>query len=411
MSIFDNIKKELDKISKYMQISEKEKEYLLKHKSVRKADIKLGACKYPAWRIIHNDALGPGKGGIRFHPEVSEDEVKSLSFWMSLKNSLVDLPYGGAKGGIKINPKDLNPEDIEKISRKYIKAFHNYIGENKDIPAPDVNTNPWIMGIMLDEYEKIKGYHEFGAITGKPVELRGCKIRYDSTSKGGKIVLKEFLNKINKKAEEITIAVQGFGNVGMNVAKMLHDDNFKVVAVSDVKGGIYSKDNLDIEEVILHSNKTGSVIQFKEAKDITNGELLALDVDVLIPAAMENQITKKNVLDIKARYILELANGPIAFDADEILTKKGTIIIPDILANAGGVVASYCEWCQNKAGHIHPINDMNCVLNNKMIKSFHDVYELYQEEKNKNPDFTMRTAAYIIAIKRILKAAKARGDI
>ncbi len=411
MAIFENIKKELKKVSKFMELTENEIDYLLRHKSIQKSEIELADKKYPAWRIIHNNVLGPGKGGIRFHPDVSEDEVKSLSFWMSLKNSLIEIPYGGAKGGIKINPRELGKKEIEIISREYVKAFHEFIGENRDIPAPDVNTDSWVMGIMLDEYEKIKGYHEPGVITGKPIELGGCALRKDSTSKGGKIILKEFLNKIRKKPEEIIIAIQGFGNVGMNVAKMLHDDNFKVVAVSDVKGGIYSKEGLDIEKVIHHNNKTGSVVQFKDSESITNSELLALGVDVLIPAAMENQITKKNVLNIKAKYILELANGPITFDADEILTKKGVIVIPDILANAGGVVVSYCEWCQNKAGHIHPKDEMNCVLNNKMINTFYNIYELYQEGKNKNPEFSMRTAAYIIAIKRIIAAAKARGEI
>jgi glutamate dehydrogenase (NAD(P)+) len=411
MAVFENIKKELDKISKYIELSDKEKNYLLRHKSLQRSELKLNDNKYSAWRIIHNNVLGPGKGGIRFHPDVSEDEVMSLSFWMSMKNSLAGLPYGGAKGGIKINPKELSKEELEKLSREYIKHFHKFLGQDKDIPAPDVYTNSQIMAWMLDEFEKIKDRHEPGVITGKPVELGGCLLRNDSTSKGGTIILKQFLNKIKKKSDEITIAIQGFGNVGMNIAKMLHDDTFNVVAVSDVKGGIYSKDGLDIEKVIQHNNKTGSVVQFKDSENITNKELLALNVVVLIPAAMENQITKENVLSIKAKYILELANGPITFDADEVLTKKKIIVIPDILANAGGVVASYCEWSQNKTGHIHSKEEMAEALNKRMIDSFHNVYELYQEKKNNNPEFSMRTAAYIIAIKRILKAAIARGEI
>lgn len=411
MQVFENIRKELDKISKYMELPEKEKEYLLRHRSVQKAEIKLGNEKYPAWRIVHNDALGPGKGGIRFHPNVSEDEVKSLSFWMSIKNSLVGLPYGGGKGGIKVNPKKLSKKELEKLSRAYVNHFHKFLGENKDIPAPDVYTNPEVMAWMLDEFEKIKGHHEPGMITGKPVELGGCPLRHDATSKGGVIVLQEFLKRIHKKPHELTVAIQGFGNAGMNAAKMLHDKGFNVVAVSDSKGGIFSKNSLDIEALIKHKIKTGSVVGFESSKEIENKELLETDADILILAALENQITDENAGNIKAKFILELANGPISFSADNQLSKKGIIIIPDILANAGGVVASYIEWSQNKTGNIHSKEEMEVVLNSKMVDAFRRVYEIYQEGKNKDKEFSMRTAAYVIAIKRILKAAKARGRI
>lgn len=410
MTVFENIKKELEKISSYLGLSDNEKDYLLKPKSIKKVELTLNKNKYLAWRIIHNDVLGPGKGGIRFHPDVSEDEVRSLSFWMSIKTALMELPLGGAKGGIKVNPKELSNKELEKLSREYIKHLHEYIGQDKDIPAPDVYTNSQIMAWMLDEFEKINKRHEPGMITGKPLELGGCQIRADATSKGGLIILEEFLKRFNKKPNELKIAIQGFGNAGMNIAKMLHDKGYNIIALSDSKGAIIFNKIFDIEKVIKHKQTTGNVLGFPDTKKITNKEILELDTDILILAALENQITDKNADKIKARYILELANGPITFEADEILTKKKIIVIPDILANAGGVVASYCEWSQNKSGNIHPKEDMEKVLHNHMTNAFHNVYKIYQEKKNKDSKFNIRTAAYLIAIKRILNAAKLRGE-
>ncbi|HDI02709.1 MAG TPA: Glu/Leu/Phe/Val dehydrogenase, partial [Candidatus Aenigmarchaeota archaeon] len=245
--VFENVFKTLKKVSKVMKLSEVEMKVLTSFKRIKKEEIVVGGEVYEAWRIVHNDALGPGKGGIRFHPNVSEDEVKSLAFWMSIKNSLAGLPYGGAKGGVKLNPKILTREEIEKISREYIRKFYEVLGEDKDIPAPDVNTNSEIMGWMLDEYEKIKGKHEPAMITGKPLSLGGCKFRQTSTSKGGYIIFKEMLEREEKK--DVTIAVQGFGNAGYNFAKFAFNDGFKVVAVSDSKGGIYDPEGLNIDEV------------------------------------------------------------------------------------------------------------------------------------------------------------------
>ncbi len=411
MGIFENIQKELEKTSEFIQMSEEEKTYLLKHKSVQKTEIDLNGKKYPAWRIIHNDVLGPGKGGIRFHPNVSEDEVMSLSFWMSIKNSLAGLPYGGAKGGIKVNPKELSKKELENLSREYIKYFHTFLGQDKDIPAPDVYTTPQIMAWMLDEFEKIEGRHEPGMITGKPIEIGGCKIRGDATSKGGVIILEKFLEKINKKPDELKISIQGFGNVGLNVAKMLHNKEYNIIAISDSKGGIISEKGIDIEAAIKYKKEFRKVLGFVGTKDITNEEILESDADILILAALENQITEKNVDKIKAKYILELANGPITFEADETLTKNGVIVLPDILSNSGGVIASYCEWCQNKTGQIHSKEEMEKILNTHMIDAFNNVYELYMEKKGDNPNFNIRTSAYSIAIKKILSAAKLRGRI
>ena len=404
---FENIIERIENISKLVGIGEKEITILLNFKRITKKELELGGKKYRGFRILHNDSLGPGKGGIRFHPDVSEDEVKSLAFWMSLKNSLVGLPFGGAKGGVSVNPKELTKKEIEKLSRSYIRAFHDILGQDKDIPAPDVYTNSEIMGWMLDEFEKIKGWHEPGMITGKPIELGGCGFRKEATSKGGFIILKEFLKKIDKEKDKskLKIAIQGFGNVGWNIARMLYEKGFKIAAVSDSQGGIFSEEGLDIPEVKKEKEKSGSVVNYKGTK-ITNKEVLELGADILILAALENQITKENAKNIKAKYILELANGPVTLEADEILHKNRIIVIPDILANAGGVVASYFEWAQNKAGNIFE----DCFLEKRfediMVGSFNNVYEFSNEKK-----ISMRTAGYIIAIKRILEAEKARGNI
>jgi len=401
--VFENISKILNKVSKEVGLSEAELSVLTSFKRIKKVELTLNGEKYLAWRIVHTDALGPGKGGIRFHPNVSEDEVKSLAFWMSIKNSLAGLPYGGAKGGIRINPKNMSKEDLEKVSREYIRAFHGVVGENIDVPAPDVYTTPEIMGWMLDEYEKIKGEHEPGMITGKPLSLQGCKFRATSTSKGGYIIFKEFLSKINKK--DVTIAVQGFGNAGYNFAQMAYDDGFKVVAVSDSKGGIFDSNGLNITEVKKVKDETRSVVNY-DASKVSNEEIIEMDVDFLVLAALENQVTSENVEKVKAPYIIELANGPVSSEADDVLFKKGISVIPDILANSGGVIGSYFEWVQNKTGNIFEESYLEERFEKLMSKNLQKVYELHKE---KNID--MRTAAYIIAIKRILDAERARGRL
>jgi len=405
MTILENIRKNIEKVSSYLEMSEEEENNLLTHKSVQKAEISLNGEKYPAWRIIHNNSLGPGKGGIRFHQEVSEDEIKSLSFWMSLKTSLVKLPFGGAKGGIKINPKELSEKELQEISREYIRKFHEHLGENKDIPAPDVYTNAQIMAWMLDEYEKINQKHEPGMITGKPLILGGCELRIDATSRGGEIILNEYLKRKNRKKEDTTVTIQGFGNAGKYIAKMLHDSGYKVIAVSDSKGGITNENGLDIESLFLHKEKNASVIDFQSSKNISNKELLELKTDVLILAALENQITQENAENIKAKVILELANGPITFEADEILHKKGIDLIPDILANAGGVIVSSFEWSQNKTGNILEKEYLKNRLKTKLTNAFHEVYESYLSKKS----LSLRLHAYIIAIKNILDAERLRN--
>lgn len=362
--IFESNIKRLERLKDIIDITDEQMQILTKPKKVLKGDVKIKDKEYGAYRIVFNDALGPGKGGIRFHPNVNEDEVKSLAFWMVLKNSLVGLPYGGAKGGIAINPDELNKEELEDISRQYIALFYENFGEQKDIPAPDVNTNAQIMGWMLDEYEKITKKHEPGMITGKPVELGGCVIREGATGLGGAIVLDSIINKIGKKPEETTVAIQGFGNVGSNLAKFLYIRKYKIVAVSDSSGTIYKENGLNIEKIIEVKEKMGKVINYEdtggngrvEKKD--RDAILYLDADVLAPAALENQIHINNADKIKAKIILEMANGPVTDDADEILHKKGILVTPDILANAGGVIISHMEWIQNKVGHFFEMHEL-----------------------------------------------------
>jgi len=406
--IFSNIVKKLNEIQKIEGLTNKEIQLLSTPKKINHTQLKINNKKFPAWRILFNDALGPGKGGIRFHPETSEDEVMSLAFWMMIKNSLAELPYGGAKGGVKFNPQNASLKTIESVSRKFIDAFYKVLGQDKDIPAPDVYTNSQIMAWMLDEYEKKVCHHEPAMITGKPLELQGSALRNDATAKGGFIIAKELVKKFKLNKKNTEIAVQGFGNAGLYISKMLTDNGFRIIAVSDSKNGIYNKEGLNINEVIKKKQKTGRVSKYTKAKIITNGNLLELPVDILILAALENQITKKNAKNIKAKYIIEIANGPIDYEADKILFNKNITIVPDVLANSGGVIVSYFEWAQNRTGNILDKKYLENLLQQKMINSWQKVINLHQE-KNKKID--LRTAAYIIAVRKILTAEKLRGNL
>jgi len=408
MSIFNENLIRLKEIQKLDKISDEEIKVLLSPSKVNYTDLNIKGKKYPAWRILFNKALGPGKGGIRFHSDVSEDEVKSLAFWMALKNSLADIPYGGAKGGVKFNPKEASKQELEDVSRKYVDAFYDDLGQDKDIPAPDVYTNGQIMSWMLDEFEKKVGHHEPGMITGKPVELGGIAMRGDATAQGGYFIVKELCAKFLKGRRNITVAVQGFGNAGLFMSEKLYDGGFKVVAVSDSQGGIYSNTGLDIKKLITLKNNGESVIKFTSGKKISNAELLELKVDILVLAALENQVTKDNAKNVKADYLVELANGPVTEEADRILATDKKIVVPDILANAGGVIVSYFEWAQNRTGQILDEEYLQNLLEKKMKANWTKVYQKYLEKDKK---ITLRQAAYIIAVRRILAAEKWRGNL
>lgn len=357
---------------------------------------------FTGFRVRHSTIRGPAKGGIRYHPSVNLDEVKSLAFLMMLKNAVVDLPFGGAKGGIICEPKKMSQAEIERLSRGYISQLVNYIGPDTDIPAPDVQTDPQIMAWMLDEYEKIKGQKVPAAITGKPLELGGSQARDIATGQGGLYCLESALSKLGLSRP--TIAVQGFGNVGTTAAQFFSNENYKVVAVSDSTGGIQSFDGLDIQAVINHKHKTGHVKNFPGSKPLTNEALLQLDCDVIVPAALEGIITKQIAPKIKAKLILELANGPTSVEADEILYKRGIKVVPDILANAGGVTVSYFEWVQNRTGYYWSKASVLRKLKHRMQNSFDNVWQTAEEYNTNN-----RTGALIYAIKKLETALKLRG--
>ncbi len=396
-----NIKKLLDKISSLENLSEKEVELLNTPQNILKASLEVNGKNYPAYRVQFNNARGPFKGGIRFHPEVDLDEVSSLSFWMSLKTAVVDLPLGGGKGGVTVNPKELSIEEIEELSRAYVRAFHANLGSDKDIPAPDVYTTPQIMVWMLDEFEKITGKKDPGMITGKPIENGGSYVRDIATALGGVYVLEEAIKKVDV---EKRVAIQGFGNAGMTAAKLLHERGFSIVAVSDSKGGIYNENGLNLISVIDAKKNQGSVSKYvaSGASVITNRELLALDCDILVPSALGEVITRSNVSDVKAKIILELANGPTTPEADEILFSKGVMVIPDILANAGGVTVSCFEWQQNVANERWEEEDIKRKLHSKMVAAFENVW---------TTEYDLRTSSYRYAIKSILEAERKRGRL
>jgi glutamate dehydrogenase (NADP+) len=368
---------------------------------------------FAGYRVRYEDTRGAGKGGVRYHPHVSLDEVQSLAFWMTFKCALLDLPFGGAKGGITVNPKELSMAELERLSRGYIDAIADAIGVDIDILAPDVYTNATIMGWMMDQYSTIKRKLCRGVVTGKPLALGGSQGRETATAMGAFTVIQTMLPKFALIPTETTVAIQGFGNAGATLASLLAQAGYKIVAVSDSKGGIYAPQGLDIASVREHKNKNremkavycqDSVCSIVEHQVISNQDLLALDVDVLIPAALENQITADNAADVKAQYIFEVANGPINFDADQILAQRGIYVFPDILVNAGGVTVSYFEWVQNRSGWYWTLEEVNQRLQEKMRIETENSWSIAQDL-----DIDVRTAAYINALNRLGTALDAKG--
>jgi len=360
---------------------------------------------FHGFRVQYNDARGPTKGGIRYHPEETIDTVRALAAWMTWKCAVVDIPLGGGKGGIICNPKEMSPGELERLSRAYIRQVGRIIGLEKDVPAPDVYTTPQIMAWMADEYSFLKGYNEFGVITGKPLALGGSAGRGDATARGGIYCLREAGKVLGLDLKGATTAIQGYGNAGSFAHKLgVELLGLKVVAVSDSKGGIYKADGLDYKEVMAHKEKTGSVIGLPGSKFITNEELLELDVTVLIPSALENVITEANAGRVKAKLSVELANGPTTPEADKILYKNGVYVIPDFLCNAGGVTVSYFEMVQNAYGYYWEVDLVHERLDKKMTAAFHAVHTAAQEHKVNN-----RVAAYLVAVSRVAEAVRLRG--
>jgi len=414
---FEAIKR-LDRAQEYAKVHPEAIERLKHPKSVLSVAVPVrmddGSLRlFDGYRVRHDDTRGPTKGGIRYHPNVDMSEVKALALWMTCKCAVVGIPFGGGKGGISVNPKELSRMELERLSRGFIRQIADFIGPDTDIPAPDVYTNSRIMGWMMDEYSRIRRQKTPAVITGKPISLGGSKGRDDATGRGAYYCIKELEKIRGWTPSEINVAVQGFGNAGQYFARLMHADGYKIVAVSDSHGGIYRKQGFDVPSLCYSKNEKrelkaiychDSVCDTVEATSITNEELLELDVHVLAPAALENQISPANANRVKAPTIVELANGPITPDADAIFEEKGTLVIPDILANAGGVTVSYFEWVQNRAGFYWTEQQVHQRLREIMAREFDAIYRRMTEAK-----IDMRTSAYAHALDRIGEAVEAHG--
>ena len=363
---------------------------------------------FKGYRVQHCTALGPGKGGIRFHQDADINEVEALAAWMTFKCAVAGIPYGGAKGAVRVDPSKLSKNELQRLTRRYTAAIYPIIGPDKDIPAPDVNTNPQVMSWIMDTYSMLTGYTVHGVVTGKPVEIGGSLGRFEATGMGIMLTTKEILQKLGMDITKTSIAIQGFGNVGRNAALLLHQQAAKIISVSDVTGGLYCERGLDIANIAAFLERgaglTLSGYKAEGVTHITNEELLTIGVDVLIPAAMENQITESIAEKIKAKVIVEAANGPTTPDADRILVSRGITVVPDILANSGGVIVSYFEWVQNIQNLMWDKEEIYRMLEKLMTKAFGNVWEEAQENRT-----TLRMGAYILALRKITTAFKIRG--
>lgn len=362
---------------------------------------------FEGYRVQHNSARGPYKGGIRFHQNSDLDEVKALAAWMSFKCAIVNIPYGGAKGGIKVDPSKLSRDELIRLTRRYTTRILPIIGPDQDIPAPDVNTNGEVMGWIMDTYSMFKGHSVPGVVTGKPIEIGGSIGRTEATGRGVTIIPRQCLEHLGMSYENSAYAIQGMGNVGGTAAQILYDKGCKIVAVSDYSGGVYNENGLDIPAIRTYlSDKTKALIDYvsDDVKHISNDEVITCCCDVLIPAALENQITGENAAGVQAKVIIEAANGPTTVEADKILEEKGIVVVPDILANAGGVVVSYFEWVQNIQSMAWDLDEVNRTLKKIMNKAYDEVDAMSRDNK-----VTMRMGAYMVAINRICTAGKMRG--
>ena len=410
---YENVLKVMDEAAQILGYSESDIEPLKYPERELKVSVPVvmddGSTRvFEGYRIQHSTSRGPAKGGIRFHPAVNNDEVKALAAWMTFKCAVVNIPYGGGKGGVVCDPHELSERELRAITRRFTAAIMPLIGPEQDIPAPDVGSNAAVMGWMMDTYSMLKGHCVHGVVTGKPIELGGALGRNEATGRGVMFTTRNIMKKMGMEMKGTDVAVQGMGNVGSITAKLLHQEGMKVVAVSDVSGGIYKKEGLDIPAILAYLGKDRknllSGYEEEGMTRITNEELLELPVTVLVPAALENQINGTNADKIQAKLIVEAANGPTAAEADPILNDKGVVIVPDILSNAGGVVVSYFEWVQNIQSVSWTEEEVNAKLERIMNNSFDAVYNIAQEKK-----VPLRTGAYLIAVDRVVKAKKARA--
>jgi glutamate dehydrogenase len=398
------IKKALDKLGYPEEMYELMKEpmrMLTVRIPVRMDD---GSTKiFTGFRAQHNDSVGPTKGGVRFHPSVTEKEVKALSIWMSLKAGIVDLPYGGGKGGIICDPREMSFRELERVSRGYVRSISQIVGPTKDIPAPDVFTNSQIMAWMLDEYSRIREFDSPGFITGKPLVLGGSHGRESATAKGVTICIREAAKKKGIDIDGARVVIQGFGNAGSFLAKFMHDAGAKVIGISDAYGALHDPEGLDIDYLLDRRDSFGTVTKlFRET--ISNKELLELDCDILVPAAIENQITESNAHEIKASIVVEAANGPTTMEATRILTERDVLLVPDVLASAGGVTVSYFEWVQNNQGYYWTEEEVEGKLKAVMVGAFENIFKLARTRK-----VDMRLAAYMVGVRKMAEASRFRG--
>jgi len=355
-------------------------------------------------RVQHNDARGPFKGGVRYHPDVTLDEITALAMLMTWKCAVVDIPYGGAKGGVCCNPKEMSQGELERLTRRYATMILDLIGPYRDVPAPDVYTDEQTMAWIMDTYSLFKGYSVPESVTGKPLILGGFKQREEATSMGVVFCIREALKQLKMKARDSPVVVQGFGSVGWNAARILHEQGYRIVAVSDSKAGIYNRKGINPVKVFEHKEKTGSVAGFRDSRRVTNEELLELPCEILVPAALENQITKANANKIKAKIVAEAANAPTTPEADKVLKQKDIFLIPDILANSGGVTSSYFEWVQNLTRERWSEREANKKLEDMMVKAFEEVYQI-----SKKSEVDMRAAALMLGVGRVAQAVKTLG--
>ena len=359
---------------------------------------------FQGYRVTHNIARGPSKGGIRYHPDVTLDEVKSLAMWMTWKCALMGIPFGGAKGGVVCDPKRMSRLELEKMTRRFTSEIINEIGPEKDIPAPDVGTDPSVMAWIFDTYSMNKGHSVLGVVTGKPLNVGGSLGRLEATAHGALYCLREAAKKQGKSLAGMRVAIQGFGNVGSYLARFVQEDGGTVIAVSDSRGGVYNPNGLEVANTIAHKQETGSLEGLKGADPVTNEELLLIDCDVLAPCALEQVITSENADKVKAKIVVEGANGPTTPTADEILEDRGVLVLPDVLANAGGVVVSYFEWVQGLQEYFWKEDEVNRRLNDITSRAFHETWATYESR-----DTTMRMAAYGLAVQRVSEATMTRG--
>ncbi len=359
---------------------------------------------FTAFRVIHNVARGPSKGGIRYHPLVTLEETKALAMWMTWKCALMELPFGGAKGGVVCDPKTLSPTELERMTRRYTTEIINQIGPETDIPAPDVGTSPQVMAWIFDTYSMNKGHSVLGVVTGKPLHVGGSLGREKATGRGAGYCVREALRRKGRDVAGARVAVQGFGNVGRNLAVLLEEAGATIVAVSDSAGGIHNPDGIDVLDAARHKAETGRLGGYAEAEDLTNAELLLVPCDVLAPCALEQEITGDNADEVQAAIVCEGANGPVTTDADDILADRGVLVLPDVLANAGGVVVSYFEWVQGLQEYFWKEDEVNARLNDIVTRAFDQTWTLHETRS-----VTMRQAAYLLAVGRVAEATMTRG--